>query len=259
MLPDSRRREIVRQVNGHDGCSVADLAERLDFSKATIRRDLRDLDSEGLIERSHGGAVPVTTVGRERPYGQREVRNLSAKTAIGERAAAEIEDGAVVFFDSGTTTMETAKSVPEDRSFLGVTNSPLCALQLVESDREVKLTGGTLRPRTRALVGPSAETFVERINVDLTFLGTNAIDVERGLMTPNEDEARMKGLMVDRAERVVLVADASKLDERSFVGFAALSDLDLFVTDADLDGEYGAYARAFEEAGVDVAVVEATT
>lgn len=264
MLPDSRRREIVRQVSEHDGRSVAALADRLGVSKATIRRDLGDLASEGLIERSHGGAVPVTTVGRERSYNQREIRNLEAKTAIGERATDEIEDGAVVFFDAGTTTMEAATAAPEERSFLGVTNSPLCALALVENDREVKLTGGTLRPRTRALVGPSGETFMERINVDLAFLGTNAIDAERGLMTPNEDEARMKGLMVDRAERVVLLADASKLGERSFVGFAALDELDLFVTDAPLGrehdggGEYGEYERAFAERGVDVAVVEVT-
>lgn len=259
MLPDSRRRAIVEQVSERDGCSVADLADRLGFSKATIRRDLRDLDSEGLIERSHGGAVPVTTVGRERPYDQREVRNLAAKTAIGERAVQEIDDGAVVFFDAGTTTMAAVEAVPDDRSFLGVTNSPLCALALVEDDREVKLTGGTLRPRTRALVGPSGEQFMERINVDVTFLGTNAIDADRGLMTPNEDEARMKGLMVDRAERVVLVADASKLDERSFVGFAALCEIDLFVTDAPLEGgneEYREYADAFAESGVEVATVE---
>lgn len=262
MLPDSRRREIVEQVSEHEGCSVADLADRLGFSKATIRRDLRDLDAEGLIERSHGGAVPVTTVGRERPYDQREIRNLRAKSAIGERAASEIDDGAVVFFDAGTTTMEAAKAVPDERSFLGVTNSPQCALALVEDDREVKLTGGTLRPRTRALVGPSGEAFMERINVDIAFLGTNAIDTERGLMTPNEDEARMKGLMIDRAERVVLLADASKLGERSFVGFAALREIDLFVTDAPLDGRRKAYAEyedAFAESGVDVAVVEGGT
>jgi DeoR/GlpR family transcriptional regulator of sugar metabolism len=259
MLPDSRRREIIEQVREHDGCSVTELADRLGFSKATIRRDLRDLNAEGLIERSHGGAVPTKTIGRERSYDQREIRNLDAKTAIGERAAGEIDAGAIVFFDAGTTTMEAARAAPEDEDFLAVTNSPLCALELGEDDREVKLTGGTLRPRTQALVGPSAEGFIERIHVDLLFLGTNAIDAERGLTTPNEDEARVKQLMVEHAERVVLLADSSKLGERSFVGFADLVDLDLFCTDADLDGEYRNFEQAFAESGVDVESVGGKT
>ncbi|PSP75985.1 DeoR family transcriptional regulator [Halobacteriales archaeon QS_3_64_16] len=262
MLPDSRRREIVEQVREHDGRSVTELADRLGFSKATIRRDLRDLDAEGLIERSHGGAVPTKTIGRERSYDQREIRNLEAKTAIGERAAGEIDAGEIVFFDAGTTTMEAAKAISEEQNFLAVTNSPLCALGLAEDDREVKLTGGTLRPRTRALVGPSAEEFMERIHVDLLFLGTNAIDAERGLMTPNEDEARVKQLMVEHAERVVLLADASKLGERSFVGFADLADIDFVCTDADLDGEEGThtqYREAFAESGVEVVSVGGKT
>jgi len=259
MLPDSRRREIIEQVREHDGCSVTDLADRLGFSKATIRRDLRDLDAEGLIERSHGGAVPTKTIGRERSYDQREIRNLDAKTAIGERAAGEIDAGAIVFFDTGTTTMAAARAAPEDEDFLAVTNSPLCALELGEDDREVKLTGGTLRPRTQALVGPSAEEFMERIHVDLAFLGTNAIDAERGLMTPNEDEARVKRLMVEHAERVVLLADRSKLGERSFVGFTDLADLDCFLTDAAPDEEDGEYREAFAESGVEVAVAGGET
>jgi DeoR family transcriptional regulator, fructose operon transcriptional repressor len=250
MLPDTRRREIVRQVTEHDGCSVSGLAERLGFSKATIRRDLRDLASEGLIERSHGGAVPVTTVGHEQAYSQREIKQLDAKTAIGERAVDEIEAGAVVFFDAGTTTMEAARAVPDDRSMLAVTNSPPCALAFVDG-REVKLTGGTLRPRTRALVGPSAESFIDRIHVDLVFLGTNAIDPETGLMTPNEDEARIKRRMVECASRVVLLADASKLGERSFMQFASLADVDLFITDRPLEGPV---RQAFEEQDVSVSV-----
>src|SRR6056297_4285323 len=101
MLPAERKRTIVQLVTERDGCSVAVLADELEFSKATIRRDLRDLEEEGRIERSHGGAVPASSVGTERTYQQREVNNLEAKQAIGERAAEEIRDGQVVFFDAG--------------------------------------------------------------------------------------------------------------------------------------------------------------
>ncbi|KAB1196280.1 MULTISPECIES: HTH-type transcriptional regulator GlpR [Haloferax] len=249
MLPAERKRRIVELVSESDGRSVEDLSENLGYSKATIRRDLRELEDRGLIERSHGGAVPVTSVGREQTYGQREVQNLEAKRAIAERAIEELAEGQVVFFDAGTTTMEVARKVPNDGSVLAVTNSPRLAIELNDEDNEVKLTGGTLRRRTRALVGPTAESFMERTNFDVLFLGTNALDVESGLTTPNEDEARMKELMVKKSSKVILVADASKLGRRSFVKFASLEDIDLFITDDELDP---ATREEIESAGVDV-------
>ncbi|MCT9097059.1 HTH-type transcriptional regulator GlpR [Haloarchaeobius sp. HME9146] len=247
MLPAERKRKIVELVSAQDGCSVQELADHFGFSKATVRRDLQQLEDDGMIERSHGGAVPVTTVGREQTYGQREVQNLEEKMAIAARAVEEIVEGQVVCFDSGTTTMEVAKQTPKDGSVLTVTNSPLLALELGKDENEVKLTGGTLRERTRALVGPSAERFMERMNFDLLFLGTNAVDVEAGLTTPNEDEARIKEQMVGCAETVVLCADSTKLGDRSFVQFATLDDVDVFVTDAELTDEQ---REAFYAAGV---------
>jgi DeoR family fructose operon transcriptional repressor len=252
MLPAERKRQIVEKVTEDGGQSVEDLAATLDVSKATIRRDLRDLEERGLIERSHGGAVPVMSVGGEQTYDQREVQNLDAKRAIAARAVEEIREGAVVFFDSGTTTTEVARSAPKDGSFLAVTNSPRLAVELGQEENDVKLTGGTLRRRTRALVGPTAESFMGRMNFDLLFLGTNAINDEGSLTTPNEDEARMKELMVERSKRVVLVSDTSKLSQQSFVEFAHLDDVDVFVTDVPIP-EHG---ELFEASNVAVEIAE---
>ncbi|MFC6731597.1 MULTISPECIES: HTH-type transcriptional regulator GlpR [unclassified Haladaptatus] len=251
MLPAERKRKIVELVTARDGCAVDDLATELDFSKATIRRDLRQLEDDGLIERSHGGAVPVTAVGREQSYGQRDVQRLEQKAAIAEVAVEQIRPGQVVFFDAGTTTMQVGKRAPKDGSFLAVTNSPLLAMELTSDENEVKLTGGTLRRRTRALVGPSATGFMERMNFDLLFLGTNAIDSDGGLSTPNEDEALVKEVMIERAARVVLVADGSKVGKRSFIEFADLEGVDVFITDRSL-------TRAEQETfdAADVAVLE---
>ena len=251
MLPAERKRRIVEIVTEQGGQSVDELATRLDVSKATVRRDLSDLEERGLVERSHGGAVPVMSVGGEQTYDQREVQNLDAKRAIAARAVEEIRDGAVVFFDSGTTTMEVARAAPTDGSFLAVTNSPRLAIELGKEENDVKLTGGTLRRRTRALVGPTAESFMERMHFDLLFLGTNAISDDGSLTTPNEDEARMKELMVERSNRVVLVSDTSKLSKQSFVEFAHLDDVDMFVTDAPIADD----AELFEAS--DVLVVSA--
>lgn len=247
MLPKQRKQEIVDVVSQENGQTVTELAEELGVSEATIRRDLQDLEADGLIERSHGGALPVASVAEERTYSQKQVQNLEAKRAIGSRAAEEIRNGQVVFFDSGTTTMEVAKAA-SDAEFIAATNSPLIAMELGERG-DVKLTGGTLRQQTWALVGPTGEQFLQRTNFDTVFLGTNAIHPEAGLTTPNEDEARMKSLMVEKSQRVVLVSDGSKLDRRSFVHFADLKDIDVFVTDAALTDDQ---REPFEAAGVDV-------
>ncbi len=249
MLPAVRKRKIVELVSEQGECSVAELAAEMDCSKATIRRDLSDLEDRKLIERSHGGAVPVTTVGNEQTYGQKEVQNLDGKMRIGERAAEEITENQVVFFDAGSTTMQVAKNAPENRSFLAVTNSPVLAIELGEQANDVKLTGGSLRHETRALTGPSAERFMERTNFDVLFLGTNAIGPSNGLMTPNEDEARLKSLMIENAGRVVLVSDGSKIGKQSFVKFADLEDIDMFVTDTTLSDEQ---YEPFESANVEV-------
>jgi DeoR family fructose operon transcriptional repressor len=252
MLPATRRRTIIELVSENGGCSVNTLSSQLDVSKATVRRDLGELEDKGLIERSHGGAVPITSVGREQTYQQKGVQNLTEKAAIAERAVEEMIGEQVVFFDAGTTTMEVAKRVSADEVTLAVTNSPLIAPELRAEDREVKLTGGTLRGRTRALVGPTTEAFMERRHFDLLILGTNAIDAD-GLMTPNEDEARIKELMIEHSTRVILVADHTKLGERSVVRFADLEDIDTFVVDQE-PGE--TERESLENANVTVALGE---
>lgn len=249
MLPRQRKRKIIELVTERNGQSVTELATELDVSEATIRRDLRQLAEEELIERSHGGALPVTSVGQERSYGQKEVQYLDEKRAIAELAVEEIHEGEVVLFDSGTTTMEVAKKAPSDGSIMGVTNSPLIALELAQGDGEVQLTGGSLRQRTRALVGPTAERFIESSNFDVAFMGTNGIDEDGVLTTPNADEAHIKELMIENAKRVILVSVAGKLGEQSFKRFGTISDLSVFITDQKLSSERRQW---FEEADVRV-------
>jgi DeoR/GlpR family transcriptional regulator of sugar metabolism len=249
MLPRQRKRKIIEMVTERNGQSVDELATDLEVSEATIRRDLRQLAEEGLVERSHGGAVPVKSVGNERPYGQREVQYLEEKQAIASVATEEIRHGEVVFFDSGTTTMEVAKKAPADDSFVAITNSPLIALELRKQDGDVQLTGGSLRQRTRALVGPTAERFMQSSNFDVAFVGTNGIDADGVLTTPKAEEARMKELMIERSKRVVLVSTKEKLGEQSFKQFGTLDDVNVFVTDQPLSDEQRQW---FDDANVRV-------
>jgi DeoR family fructose operon transcriptional repressor len=253
MLPKERQRRIVDLVNENGSCSVTELAEQLDYSKPTIRRDLNTLEQEGLIDRSHGGAVPVDKVGAEQSYRQKEVQHLESKQAIAERAVEEVLDDEIAFFDGGTTTIQIARRMPDERRYVAVTNSPLLADELVETADEVKLTGGTLRGKTRALVGPTAEQFMHRTNFDLVFLGTNGIASDAGLTTPSEDEAEIKSMMVEKSQRVILVCDASKFGQRSFARFADLADVDLLITDEDPPEHL---SSALDSADVSVIVIE---
>jgi DeoR family fructose operon transcriptional repressor len=236
--PEQRRRSITELVTKHGGLSVDELATRLDVSASTIRRDLGALADRNLIERTHGGAVPVTNVGVEHAFDRRLVQNLDRKQAIAERAVDEIHEGQVVFFDAGTTTMQVAKAIPDDSSTIIVTNSPLLLPELSKADGTVKLAGGEYRNETKALVGPTTEEYIRNSSFDLAFLGVNGIEPDGTLSAPNESEAMIKQLAMEHATRVIIVTIVQKFGEQSFRRFGSVDDIDLLITDGRVPDEY---------------------
>jgi len=249
MLPERRQRRIVDLVREENGCPVTWLAERLDVSEATIRRDLSNLVDEGLVERSHGGAVPTRSATTEPSYGLRDVQNIDVKRALGRRVVEELSNDQAVCFDAGTTVIEVVRAIPSDMSLVAATNSPMTVRELVERVDDVRLIGGQLRGQTLACVGPSAEAFLDRIHFDVTVLGTNGIATETWFSTPNENEAAIKARMAERASTAIVVADGSKLTRRSLFTHATLSDVDMLVTDGVVDGDLRGH---FDEAGISV-------
>jgi DeoR/GlpR family transcriptional regulator of sugar metabolism len=246
--PEQRRREIVELVTTHDGQSVAELTERLDVSESTVRRDLRDLADRDLIERTHGGAVPVTNVGSEPTFDQKVVQGIDSKRAIGTRAATEIQGGQVVFFDSGTTTFQITRAAPKDGSFVGVTNSPLLAMELGKDEGIVEVTGGSFRQESMGLVGPVAEEYVRSSNFDLAFVGTNGLDEDGAFSVPVEVEASLKREVIANAAQTHVVAEIDKFGERNFRQFATLDDVDAVVVDGRPPDRYH---DLFEAAGTE--------
>ncbi|MFC4360547.1 HTH-type transcriptional regulator GlpR [Halobium salinum] len=236
--PEQRRRSVTELVTKHGGLSVEELAGHLDVSPSTIRRDLSDLDERNLVERTHGGAVPVTNVGVERAFDRRLVQNLDRKQAIAERAVEEIHEGQVVFFDAGTTTMQVAKEIPDDSSTIIVTNAPLLLPELSKADGTVQLTGGEYRSETKALIGPTTEDYIRNSSFDLAFIGVNGIEPTGALSAPNESEAKIKQLAVEHAARTVVVTTTDKFGEQSFRRFGTIDDIDLLVTDGRVPDDY---------------------
>lgn len=236
--PEKRRRHIVELVTKHGGLSVTELAKEISVSESTIRRDLHELVEEDLVERTHGGAVPVTNVGVEQSFNQRVVQRLDHKQAIATRAVEEIQDGHVVYFDAGTTTMQVAREAPTDGSFVAVTNSPLITPELGTADSTVKLTGGEFRDETKALIGPTTEEYIRASNFDVAFLGVNGIEPDGTLSAPNEAEASLKRLVGANTARTVVVTVTEKFGEQSFRRFGSIADIDVLVTDGRVPDDF---------------------
>ncbi|WP_135303971.1 HTH-type transcriptional regulator GlpR [Haloarcula amylovorans] len=251
MLPEERRDQIVEKVNNSDRVTVEELTETFGVSGATIRRDLATLAEDGRIERFHGGALPASngdTGGTQRRDG---IKNPNGKRAIAQRAVKELSDGDAVFFDTGATTMEVARVIPDSVSLLVATNSPENAFELRKTCGEVKVVGDSLRRTSDALVGRSGESYLRKTNFDIVFLEADGIQEDGGLSVSNEDEARIKSLLCEGGRRVILVADGSKLETQSFREFATVDDIDMLITDVPLSDEM---RNVFDRA--DVLVVE---
>lgn len=252
MYGSERRRRITELLAGAGRVSVTGLAEHLDVSTETIRRDLSTLESEGCLERTHGGAVPVVPGGRtERPLDARRAENVSAKMAIG-RAALRLlpAAGGSIALDAGSTTARLAETLPPDHGLTVFTNSvPHADVLHRAGTPDLHLIGGQVRGLTGACVGPTALAALDPLRVDLAVLGTNGLHETRGLTTQDPDEAAVKRALCGAARRVAVLADSSKLGHEFLLSFGPLESVDVLVTDVRPTGPV---ADALDELGVEV-------
>lgn len=235
MLAQQRRREIMSLLQGTGAARVAELAQRLSVTEETIRRDLKRLDREGKLIRTHGGAVASDGDRLELPFDERHNTNRSEKQAIAARALAHIEEGDVIGIDASTTACELARQLP-DLPLTVVTSSIVIASMLIDRPRiDVMLTGGLLDRSSLSLMGTLAGDAVERFNIRRLFISCRGIDLQRGLTEASEPHAQIKQRMIRLAEQVYLLADHSKFGLRSVVYFAQVADIDVLITDPAAD------------------------
>lgn len=245
MLASQRQDRILAEVRAHGAVRVADLVEQLDVSEMTVRRDITELDRAGLVRRVHGGAVSPDG-GRPTDEPGFEAKSSWAqdeKDAIARLAAATIEPGQAVALSAGTTTHLLAQRIAADpalRPLTVVTNSLPVAQTLHQAapgvstglTLDVILTGGTRTP-SDALVGPVADTALATLRVDRLFLGVHGLD-ESGLMTPNLAEAATDRALLRCAAAVTVLADHTKWGVVGLSRIAALTDVDVLVSDSAL-------------------------
>ena len=214
--------------------SVSDLAGALEVSPVTIRTTLKELEDEGYLIRTHGGAKPTAY----RNIRLRQNDRLDEKERIARTAAAMIRDDDRVMIEAGTTCSLVVKFLTGKRGVQVVTNS-LLVFQNSRSNPniDVTLTGGRYHAETESLVGPVAERTINSFNARLVFLGTDGFGVERGLTTQLAEGGHVGTLMRARAEETWLLADSSKYGRAGFVSFMGIEDVTGIITDDNLPEE----------------------
>ncbi|MFG2193905.1 DeoR/GlpR family DNA-binding transcription regulator [Streptomyces sp. NPDC048639] len=248
LLAEQRRALIVDEVRRRGGVRVNELTRRLRVSDMTVRRDLDALARQGLIEKVHGGAVPVAEASTHEPgFEAKSSLELRAKEDIARAAAPMVAPGSAIALSGGTTTFALAHHLLEVPDLTVVTNSVRVAdvfhaaqgsagragKGLGPGSATVVLTGGVRTP-SDSLVGPVADQAIRSLHFDVLFLGVHGVSVEAGLSTPNLAEAETNRRLVTSARRVVVVADHTKWGTVGLSSFASLGEVDTLVTDRGL-------------------------
>lgn len=251
-----RMRSILSALHEQNIVSLASLAKDLGVSAATLRRDLADLDEQGFLVRTHGGAR-ASDSHREIPVRLRDTQYREAKQRIARRAVEMIPSGPyAVAISGGTTTAEVARALGNRTELTIVTNSLTTALECAARPQlKVIITGGVVRLSSFEAVGSLSENTFKAINVGTAILGADGITGTGGVTTHDDTEARTNNAMVANARRVIVVADGSKVGRVTFAKMADLSQISDLVTDSNADP---VELERIVDAGVQVHVVDLT-
>ncbi|QKG84631.1 DeoR/GlpR transcriptional regulator [Kroppenstedtia pulmonis] len=254
MISAERRRLIHQKLEMEGIVKISDLAEEFGVSAMTIRRDLDQMEQETGIQRTHGGAILTHSPLRESPLMEKVIRNDKAKQAMSKKAFSLLNPGESIILDAGSTNLTFAKELKRLNDLLLVTNDIKIALELGDEESiRVILTGGELKPHVYSLEGFFGESMLQDLHVDTAFLGCDGFGEIGGVQTNSLPKVKMKQAMLERAHRRILMADASKMNQRGLVRFAALEQFHVIVTDDRITDEFREMCR---DLNIDLVVAE---
>ncbi len=214
MLTSQRKKSILDLLAAHGQVLAGELAETFGVSEDTIRRDLREMATEGLLQRVHGGALPASPA--VAPISVRRTIETSGKSAIGRVAASMIESGQVVMIDGGTTSAELVRHIPLALAATVVTHSPTVAVALLDHPAiDVIMIGGKLYKHSMVNVGAAAIEAMSHIRADIYFMGVTGVHLTEGLSTGDLEEAYVKRALAARSAETVVLASMEKLNAAS--------------------------------------------
>ena len=254
-----RREQIIQRLRQQGSVQVNDLSGLFGVSTVTIRNDLAFLEKQGIAVRAYGGALicDSNTPGAEPSVEDKSSLNTAVKRSIAKAAVELIKPGHRVILDSGTTTYEIARLMRQHSDVIAMTNGMNVANALLEADGvELLMTGGHLRRQSQSFYGDQAEQSLQNYHFDMLFLGVDAIDLERGVSTHNEDEARLNRRMCEVAERIIVVTDSSKFNRSSLHKIIDTQRIHTIIVDEGIPEES---LKEFHRSGVEVIIVQAAS
>jgi len=226
MFAKERLLKIIELISETGSVQVEELAQVLDVSLMTIRRDLEKLKQEGRIDRCHGGAI----IKREIPYIEKRTLETSEKQKIAEKCVEFVKKGNAIYLDAGTTTYEIAKLIKDISALTVITNDIEIAKLLLTTNVNLIICGGTIQKSTGSMVGALANQMMEDIRIDIAFLGAMSIDDQYNVLTPTLDKAVMKRTICKNAKQKYLVVDSSKFGKQALIKINHLSDYTAVIT-----------------------------
>lgn len=256
MFRQERQEKILQYINTHKSAKAQELATLFKTSVVTIRSDITELDSSGLVVKVHGGAIAITDrYNLEIPSRSKARQSSLAKRTIGRVAADMIEENDIIILDSGSTTLEVAKAI-RGKCVTVITTDLQIGAMLAASNRgniTLIITGGTVAPSTYTQSGLETLNFVRRLRVNKLFLGCDAIDPRKGVSNRTLLEADIKAALIDAADEVIAVVDSTKHNREVFMHVCDTSKLDVLITDKITRQNL----ELFEKAGVRVILTDA--
>jgi DeoR/GlpR family transcriptional regulator of sugar metabolism len=226
-----RHKKILEMVYQRKSVSADELAAEFGVSKITIRRDLDTLALDKLLERTRGGAICIADLGVEEIFETKDHSAKKEKALIGKYVASLIADNDTVFLNAGSTTLEVVRHL-QGKKVRVVTNNAACLLLDLDPDIELILLGGDYRPQSRSLVGSLTIGALQSIYSSITVLGINGVSIKRGCTTAVQPETSVNKTMIENSsDKVVVVADHTKMNCVSSFLTCPLNRVDLLVTD----------------------------
>jgi len=234
---DSRQERLLAFIAGKGYVSLQEMTEAAQVSESTVRRDLTNLEEQGLVRRTRGGAVLVSDGPHALAFAKRETTHVVEKQAIARVAGDLIRDGETVIVNGGTTTYELAKLMVGHNLQIVTNSLPIASLFSNRLDAELIMIAGYLYPRTGVTVGPLAVSTLEKIHANKVFMGAAGIQSE-GLFNVNMPMVEVERKMLQCADQVIVLADHSKFGRRALTHMAQLREIDTFISDSALAEEH---------------------
>lgn len=248
-----RHHKIIELVNSKGYESVSNLCKRLKVSAVTVRKDLRLLEKNNKLFRTHGGASNTNPFTIDRPVNEKENLQIEEKKGIAKKAAEYIESNDSIIIASGTTMLALAREIVPSQKLTVITSALQVTNELISHpDIDILQLGGLVRKKSSSVVGSYAENILKDFYCTKLYLGVDGIDFEFGITTSNSMEAQLNKIMITVAQKVIVLSDHTKFGKRGFSKICGLDEIDEIITDKGISSSI---VEQFRSSGIKITII----